>query len=567
MPTTIYLFEARSIQSYLFEGGKLRDMIAASDQLDALCSDASGNNNSPFGQVLASLGLTEGTDILFPRRSGGAIYAILLGENGRDNAEKLQALWSLYVRANMPGVEVVQVIETDDNLIQTMDKARARLTVQRNRMSVQFPIPGPLVHRSPRTGKAAVSPFLHSRGEWVDEATHTKANYQRSTKNKGLVGKFAEGESLEELWPNNLELKPEFPNGDDKEKAKDSYFPFIGQDRGVALIHADGNGLGELLRVLGEKIKDYGDPKEYTNRFQEFSQGMERACIAAAQEATQILLAAREGEEGKVPARPLVLGGDDLTIIVRADLAIPFATTFCQAFEKHTKEEFTSLFEELESPEGLQKLTACAGICFIKSNQPFAQANHLAESLAKEAKKQSRNWREESQQNRGLIPSSISFHQVSSALIEDAKSVKQHEWTVSQQGAEYQLSLGCYGFEDGRNNLATLEQMASLFGEDGLNRNALREVASLIKSDWQLAQKRYIRWRDVSAKSEDEKVEKSEGKYQSKLKVFDECLNALGCDINQDGLAQLFNQQKHSPLVDLLTITALPKTPTQEAQA
>jgi hypothetical protein len=34
-----YLFEVRSIQSYLFAGGKLRDMMAASDMVDRLCGE------------------------------------------------------------------------------------------------------------------------------------------------------------------------------------------------------------------------------------------------------------------------------------------------------------------------------------------------------------------------------------------------------------------------------------------------------------------------------------------------------------------------------------------------
>ena len=45
----------------------------------------------------------------------------------------------------------------------------------------------------------------------------------------------------------------------------------------------------------------------------------------------------------KYPIRPIILGGDDLTVIIRADLAIPFTECFLREFEQNTKELFSNL--------------------------------------------------------------------------------------------------------------------------------------------------------------------------------------------------------------------------------
>ncbi|WP_421847608.1 Cas10/Cmr2 second palm domain-containing protein [Marinomonas sp.] len=535
MQKTAYLFEARSIQKYLFEGGKLRDMVAASDQLDALC-------NKPLEDVFTNLGLEENKDIWFSRRAGGSIYAIL---NSADQAKDLSLLWSLYVRKHFPGVEVVQVLSTADTIMAAMKAGFERLAEQRNRLSTQFPIAGPLVRRSPRTANPAVA-WSESRKEWIDEATQIK---QKIPNRSSLTRKFSD--APDKHWPKDLDTD----NGD---------FPFLKNDRSVALIHADGNGLGELLRLLNTAvhliIEKTADEQAYIELYQAFSKSLETAMQKAAQDATKVLLDARKKDDDMIPARPLVLGGDDLTILVRADLAIPFTQAFCLAFEEQTQQHLAPLYDTVKSKLGgkdeltvegkilkltrLKTLTACAGVCFIKSNQPFLQAHDLAESLCKEAKKQSRQW-QTNDDALTCIPSSISFHQVAATMIEDVKSVREHEWKIPINGESYELSMGCYGFKDGLTNLATLQAMAKLFGENKLNRNGLREVASLLKDSPSKAHRRYKRWREIASKSS-----------PSNLTDFDNHLATL-CELEAIDALPFDKHSRKSPLIDLLTITAL----------
>lgn len=563
MSRTAYLFETRSVQSFIFAGGKLRDMVTASDQLDALCSE-------PLSHVLQTCDLVENENIWFSRKAGGAVYAVL---NSLDKAKELRALWSLYVRKHFPGVEIVQVIETADTVHQAMTSALEKMAQQRNLLTAQYPVPGPLVRRSSRTSQP-VTAWDETRSEWVDEATRLKRE-DKKTKDS-LVPKFIPNDESYSAnqWPVNLEQE----SGD---------FPFIKDDRGVALIHADGNGIGELLMVLGRVVEIMANSASseaensdliYIELFRKFSNAMEEATQAAAKDAMKTVFSVLPHNADKIPARPMVLGGDDLTILIRADLALPFATEFCSAFAKQTKEKLADLYSTVRAQFGsdtievegqtyninrLESLTACAGIAFIKSNQPFLQAHDLAESLCKEAKTQSRQALAHSH---ALIPASISFHQVSSALIEKVSEVETHEWTVTlgkegqNEPQKYYLAMGAYGLESALPAFSHLQEMANLFGEEGLSRSGLRQVATLLKEDPDKAQQRYARWRDI------EKAKKSKETETPLLDRYDELMSQL-CAINDKTQIPFDAVSRKSPLVDLLLLTYLPRTPDAKGAA
>jgi hypothetical protein len=82
----------------------------------------------------------------------------------------------------------------------------------------------------------------------------------------------------------------------------------------------------------------------------------------------------------------LVLGGDDITVIVRADLALPFARHLLEYIEEETK-GLAAQLGELSLPKAL---TACAGIAVARAGLPFLTMNALAESLCSYAKKRAK---------------------------------------------------------------------------------------------------------------------------------------------------------------------------------
>ena len=86
----IYLFETKSIQSYLGRTGNLRDLIAISDKLDNFIDDS---NDCILGKVLQTLHETYPDDpINFIRRRGGSFYSYSKNESALSDFRKLWLL-------------------------------------------------------------------------------------------------------------------------------------------------------------------------------------------------------------------------------------------------------------------------------------------------------------------------------------------------------------------------------------------------------------------------------------------------------------------------------------------
>jgi len=341
-----YLFEVRGIQRFLFASGKLRDMLGGSELLDYLCAD-----DGLLDQTLKSLDLQP----KIVRKAGGSFY--LLFER-REDAVRLRAVWRLACGNWLPGVEQIDALSEGRSAREAMDEGLRLLRKARNRLCADLPRPGPLSERSPRTGLAAV---LRERDESLDAATARQRRFERP-KDQDLAQRFLDEDDY--LWPINFE----------EDAPASERFP-LGERHLVGLLHADGNGLGELLRVLTDACKD-ADDATYIDLYRGFSDGLSDTTLAAARQACRVL---RPHACDKVlPARPLVLGGDDLTILVRADLALPFAKAFLDAFESHSRSAMTRL-NKVFADKGLQAqasrlpahLTACAGLCYMKCSHPF----------------------------------------------------------------------------------------------------------------------------------------------------------------------------------------------------
>ncbi len=98
-------------------------------------------------------------------------------------------------------------------------------------------------------------------------------------------------------------------------------------------------------------------------------------------------------DEGRRPFRliagepallPLVLGGDDLTVVCDGSIALPFAERYLTEFARLAREDdrVGGLLRQAER----QGLGACAGVAIVKRHYPFHSAVGLAEELTKEAK-------------------------------------------------------------------------------------------------------------------------------------------------------------------------------------
>ena len=486
------LFEAKSIQEYILRSGRLRHIVGASELIDGLAG-------ALLDDCLAALKLREGQEIHCSRRAGGAIYLFSEEIAHRD---AFRDLWSLVVRQYAPGLSFVLATGSGETAYGAFEQARDQLDAQRNRPGAELPAGTPITEYAPRTGRPAVT--RDSKLGLQDAAT-ARFGLSDFWRRGRLTERFAPGLDTN-LWPRNLEYDP---LGGDNERA----FPFLPENRYLGLLHADGNGLGQVLLKLAEQVRNR--PDLFLRLFRDVSDGIGRATQEAARLATEaVLLPARESN-GPIPARPIVLGGDDLTILLRADLALPFAQCLLAQFEKASRDEMAQLRVKFPEASDLpEALTAGAGIAFVKSSHPFHLAHELTESLSGHAKKGAKTLARD-----GRIPPTIAFYRITSASHGDYAAILRDETTFGEGDDSVRTTLEVYGADRQPQSLpafADLQELAGLLGAEHMARGPARQVLALIGRDLDDARRRYGRWREVMGERDRESRE-----------CFDELLRRL----------------------------------------
>ncbi len=156
-----------------------------------------------------------------------------------------------------------------------------------------------------------------------------------------------------------------------------------------AVIHADGNGFGQVFLNFQKYIpggENAYDNRTYVRKLRQFSDGLD-ACTQRAFRTALEMMARRWKQTGRdyLPVVPIILGGDDLTVVCDGTYAVQLARDYLRAFET----EAAKLWEEIELVRvlgGPQRFSACAGVAIIKPHYPFYAAYELSEQLLKSAK-------------------------------------------------------------------------------------------------------------------------------------------------------------------------------------
>lgn len=330
--------------------------------------------------------------------------------------------WPMAVAARAPGLSVIQAWAEDDDWAEL----RQRLAAATIAKAPDLPEAGPLLSRSGRSGLPAVA-----RGKDGIEDRSTRARLAAYAGGRDRLAQVLLDDQMA-----FLEDLDGFPNG---------Y---------LALVHADANGIGQLFAQA--KVKDAS----------RFSDQLAEATRMAARVAVGTL----PRKDGRVLARPVVLGGDDFSIIVPAPTAIRFARAFLESFEQETAIRAVDLGS---------KLTACAGIAVVKPGWPFVDAHDLAESLCKVAKDRFRH----------SGASGLAFHRVTTALTDDWEALRVGP--LASADAQRVLTANPYSLEE----VDKLERLAD--AAMVMPRGALRRWVDMARVDLARAQEQWDRMREV----------------------------------------------------------------------
>lgn len=163
-----------------------------------------------------------------------------------------------------------------------------------------------------------------------------------------------------------------------------------GDESYVAVIHADGNGMGQKVQLLEnsvyEKYETAGRKtlnREYIKALRGFSEKLEEACRISLTNVVEKIVSSINSDDkvagiipvikkkpyNYIPFRPLVFGGDDVTFLCNGQLGVELAVRYLDEFEKQTN-----------------GYHACAGVSIVKMHYPFARAYQLAGELTDSAK-------------------------------------------------------------------------------------------------------------------------------------------------------------------------------------
>lgn len=202
----------------------------------------------------------------------------------------------------------------------------------------------------------------------------------------------------------------------------------------VAIVHADGNGMGKRFQKYGEQAKNNRD---YIQRMRDFSKSVEEAGKNALKAVVQVIT--KSIQEGKfvgklgafqlkakyyLPFRPLVYGGDDITFICEGRIGLELAALFLREFEE-------------QDVADRKKLTACAGVCVVKTHYPFARAYKISEELCKEAKKLVKKNKESEPD--GF--SAIDWHLAASGLFGSISEIRKLEYQITNDKDIWHLEM------------------------------------------------------------------------------------------------------------------------------
>lgn len=391
-----YLYGAsvQGIQDFIFQTSKLTEIVGASELVEQICTIF-------FKEQV-------GTDFKEDNLILGAAGNIKYLFDGYDECQRLVKRFPKKVMEMAPGITISQAVvevKEGEDIIQILEE---RLRVQRNKaISITDGIGLMITETARKTGGAGVG---YGKGEDVntviDKAQDLK-NKASDLANKKLFIKIVEeSKNLSEKFPFDISDI----SGGEKNKSW------------IAVIHADGNNLGQIIIDITKNISQESSFLTIKN----FSKILNDTTERAAKNAFENVITGKgiaDAENSKIPFRPVVLGGDDLTGIIRADLALDYTEFFLKEFEELSKINFSRFQQNNHLPNNPFEngLTACAGIAYIKANYPFHYGVTLAESLCREAKNISKNI------NRKQTPSSIMFHKVHASFVKEYEEIVDAE--------------------------------------------------------------------------------------------------------------------------------------------
>ncbi|HOK59103.1 MAG TPA: hypothetical protein PL047_08865 [Methanothrix sp.] len=215
-------------------------------------------------------------------------------------------------------------------------------------------------------------------------------------------------------------------NGYEIPKDFDDFGRTRGESSYIAVIHTDGNGMGRRVADIANNYRNSGDNRIYIQAIRAFSQSVVKVAQDALDATYRQLIRAIDKKEDKIggvvpireqklPLRPIVMGGDDVTFVCDGRLGLTLTEFYLRQVTGQPLEDG-------------KPLSVRAGVAVVKSHFPFARAYALAEELTRSAKQYLKE-RQAPPYNESDI-SAMDWHFAVSGAWLDLEQIRERDYTV-----------------------------------------------------------------------------------------------------------------------------------------
>ena len=486
MTSCLVMLQTNSNQPFIFSSPRLREQIGASFEITLLSRWVKEEAEKLLKQKPLP------TSFWVSDSSGKVIVRFTDDEGGpKDLAKQLIREVTLRALTDAPGLDVTGVfIEATSNTVdaddlQELDRVFLEYSLNRRPAATRFP-QFPFLQRAEESALPASTPLTdedegnireyakelgvpiladkekqlptqtgNDKGRSLSLPSRVKRAWSRSARRLQLedvvkrqhTSEKPEG-TISNLYEDPFQLEKAFQDTPDESNAAKA----VPELSSVGVIHIDGNGVGAIMRDLGEAFKgvcchlDSLEEPAYNHkdnpcdidegRFQWFVMevnyrldGVVKQAVAKAWE--KVTEIASEDELPGPPVVPVLVGGDDVTVYTDGRYAIPFAEAYIHHYEELTKDDdLLSVLaiiaggKKADAPERARfeindyiiqepgSLTASAGVAIVGRNFPFHIAYDLAEGMVSRGKKLGKK--------KDTVPcSTIDFHVLRDATVLD----------------------------------------------------------------------------------------------------------------------------------------------------
>ena len=481
----LYGMSIQGIQEYIYSTNKLQEIVGASEIIDSL-GQKNKDKKKDDGPLFA---------IFDELKESGLIKEILLNAagnfraivNGKENLSKIVLELPKKIMQNAYGITVSQAAVKYDGYKESSKKLEENLKIQRNRPTLPLDMSINFMLLAPKTARGVV--------KFSDDRLDISCVQKRKSHDRWFNKRRTEHNEEDDI--KFAELK-EFSDISNKKHK-------------LAVIHADGNGLGVLVKNLAQIVDSIGKTEAIVNFSEAFANAKKRT---------------KETFGDSLKIKALILSGDDMTAVCDADIALEFTKNFIEEFENATEREKSYIG---------RKLTMCAGIAYCNEKFPFHYAVSLAEELCGMAKKHSKN----KYPKESAAPSCVMFHNVQSSNFQSWDNFIKDELTIKNKSNNIRCDFGPYYLnKDGEANIDAFVNLAKIYSGEKSPKGKLREWIKELGVNENLAKMMLDRINDML---------ENRGKFD---KALDEFYKGLSCE----NLIIEKDQSQKTPIYDLLQI-------------